>query len=667
MGKKKVKQKPKKSISSGQKKAEQLNKQKKRISEFNKKYLNIEIDSGSINKNSDAKVTSPYNFIEIPKDVFVRYKSFEELPSFEKFHENLNTGYIDYEFTNETELFVGSKKDGLESISLFKNANGRYSIPGSTMKGVFRNNTEILGFGYPEFIENRTFMYRNFAEGDISRKEYEKVVGKKAKNIQAGYIYKENGVYKLKPASKIRKKSWISISEKKLMQALEGECKNINFMYDESLLEEEIKGKDAWKEYCEEHAPKDYKPYVQEISFDMEKNKITKISTDKSLEHKGIILNTNYIQAKSKHYIIPEMDEEQNEIEINSSYILDYKTDYNANNQITNKEFYLLPEVDGIENKTYIFYKLENNEVRYLGKSPFLRIFYDRSVRDCIKINNIGKSIDYPSAIYGYADENTKKYSLNREQNYKSRVSFTDVKVESSNIKTKQYEMILSSPKASCYKFYLKQDNILNEKEIITYNPKIEGRNIKNPEIRGRKFYWNKGFIEDEFTVKDINKEESSNTSENKRIKIKLNEVFEKGNKFKGRIYFENLEDDELGLLLLSIKLKDDCKENIGMAKPYGMGRINIDSVKLYLENINNKFNSLNQNYNLEDQIKYKESYLKYINNYLRQNYNKEFCNIKQIKDFYKSKKYIGEAKDFYYMDIDEFSKFKILPKVEEI
>ena len=53
------------------------------------------------------------------------------------------------------------------------------------------------------------------------------------------------------------------------------------------------------------------------------------------------------------------MDEEQNEIEINSSYILDYKTDYNANNQITNKEFYLLPEVDGIENKTYIFYKLE--------------------------------------------------------------------------------------------------------------------------------------------------------------------------------------------------------------------------------------------------------------------------------------------------------------------
>ncbi|WP_156531253.1 hypothetical protein [Intestinibacter bartlettii] len=58
---------------------------------------------------------------------------------------------------------------------------------------------------------------------------------------------------------------------------------------------------------------------------------------------------------------------------------------------------------------------------------------------------------------------------------------------------------------------------------------------------------------------------------------------------------------------------------------------------------------------------------MKYINNYLRQNYNKEFCKIKQIKDFYKSKKYIGEAKDFCYMDIDEFSKFKILPKVEEI
>lgn len=664
MTKQKRKSNHKKSISSGQKKAGEVKKNENRISEFNKKYLNIEIDDDSINKNGDAKVTSPYNFIEISKNAVIRYKSFEELPSFEKFHKNLNTGYIDYEFTNETELFVGGKKDGLESINLFKNANGRYSIPGSTMKGVFRKNTEILGFGYPEFIENRTFMYRNFAEGDISRNEYEKVVGKKAKNIQAGYIYKDNGVYKLKPASKIRKKSWISISEKKLMQILEGECKNINFMYDESLLEE-IKDKEVWKKYCEEHAPEDYKPYVQEISFDMEKNKITKISTDKNLEYKGIILNTNYIQEKSKHYIIPDMDENQDEIEVNSAYILNYKADYDANTQIKNKEFYLLPEVEGIKNKTYIFYKVENNEVRYLGKSPFLRIFYDRSVRDCIKINNIGKSIDYPSAIYGYADESTKKYSLNREQNYKSRVSFTDVKVETPNIKTKKYEMILSSPKASCYKFYLKQDNVLNSKEVMTYNLKGEGKNVKKPEIRGRKFYWNKDFIEDEFMVKGVSQEEGSNISE--KVKIKLNEVFEKGNKFKGRIYFENLEDDELGLLLLSIKLKDDCKENIGIAKPYGMGRINIDSVKLYLENINNKFDSLNQKYNLEDEIKYKESYLKYINNYLRQNYNKEFCKIKQIKDFYKSKKYIGEAKDFGYMDIDEFSKFKILPKVEEI
>lgn len=125
--------------------------------------------------------------------------------------------------------------------------------------------------------------------------------------------------------------------------------------------------------------------------------------------------------------------------------------DYESNTQIKNKDFYLLSEEDGIENKTYIFYKIENSEVKYLGKSPLLRIFFDKSVRDCIRVDDIGSGIDYPSAIYGYSDENTGKYTLDRKQNYKSRVSFTDVKILNPNIKAKQYEMILSSPKGRYY------------------------------------------------------------------------------------------------------------------------------------------------------------------------------------------------------------------------
>lgn len=677
MAKKKNKSKKhERSVSTGQKKAVQASNQKKDIQKsneaFENKYLDIKLDN-NINKNADIRVTSPYNFIEFPNHVFVRYENFEQLPTFDRFDKKLNTGYIDYEFENETELFVGGEKNSSNQVDLFKNTKGEYVIPGSTMKGVFRNNTEVLGFGYPEFVEDRTFMYRNFAEEDSSKNQYNSIVGQKGKNIDAGYIYKEGSVYKLIPAKKIGKKSWLSISEKKLMEMLGVDIEGINYMYDESLLDAKIRNGKDWDEYCNEHASDEYTPYVKDITFDVKGNKITKISIGEDLPNKGIICNTNYIHGKSKHYIIPEMDDEKYAVEINSTHTLNYKKDYESNNQIKNKDFYLLPEKDGIKNKMYFFYKIENSEVKYLGKSPLLRIFFDKSVRACITVNDIGSGIDYPSAIYGYADENNGKYSLDRKQNYKSRVSFTDVKIPNPNIKAKQYEMILSSPKGSCYKFYLKQDGVSDKKQIMTYNARIEGDNIKNPEIRGRKFYWNKDFKESEL---DINKSKEKNINladnkedkqDNQNVKVKIKQVLERGNKFVGRIYFENLSDDELGLLLLSIKLKSDCKENIGMAKPYGMGRVDIDKIKLYLEDIGNKFKGLSPKYRKADDIKYKESYLNYIGDYLKTAYNKDFCDIKQIKDFYKSKMYIGNVEDFRYMDLDEFSEFRILPRVYEI
>ena len=60
------------------------------------------------------------------------------------FEENIN-----YEFTNETPIFVGAQKDKNESVvDFFKNANNQYCIPGSSMKGVVRKNTEILGIKF---------------------------------------------------------------------------------------------------------------------------------------------------------------------------------------------------------------------------------------------------------------------------------------------------------------------------------------------------------------------------------------------------------------------------------------------------------------------------------------------------------------------------------------
>jgi len=68
------------------------------------------------------------------------------------------------------------------------------------------------------------------------------------------------------------------------------------------------------------------------------------------------------------------------------------------------------------------------------------------------------------------------------------------------------------------------------------------------------------------------------------------------GNKFKGRIYFENLTEVELGAILFVLKLKSDLGLKIGMGKPYGMGSIKIENIQLTTINRNDRYKSIFSN-----------------------------------------------------------------------
>ena len=49
-----------------------------------------------------------------------------------------------------------------------------------------------------------------------------------------------------------------------------------------------------------------------------------------------------------------------------------------------------------------------------------------------------------------------------------------------------------------------------------------------------------------------------------------------KGTRFRGKVRFFNLTPDELGLLLWSIKLKENSRMNVGKAKAFGYGNISV-------------------------------------------------------------------------------------------
>ncbi|MFQ8632224.1 MAG: TIGR03986 family CRISPR-associated RAMP protein [Intestinibacter bartlettii] len=624
----------------------------------NNGYNNNKRQNNKASTKAEFDAVAPYNFIRFPKETFIRYESVDDIPSFERFDKDLNTGYINYEFINETPIFVGSQKDKNETVvDFFKNANNQFCIPGSSIKGVIRKNTEVLGFGYPEFVEDNLYLYRKFAAADTSKDQYKKVISlKKGESIDsvvsAGYIYKEGKEYYLKPAKKINGKTFFAISETLLRKQHIPENK-INYMYKKSLLDFNGKGLDAWNKFANDkrNRNKYYEPYSVDITFNVDsENHFKKISLGKDGIYKGVLCNSNSLGVKKKHYIVNEIDKNQKAYKLDDREVLAYKNDCETNKQRTNKEYYYLPGEKGSYGDVLpFFYKIEDGKVKYFGRSPYLRIFYKKSVRDCI-LTKKNRGIDYPSALYGYTKDGNGPTST-QENNFKSRVSFSDAICTNPKIIKEERKLALSGPKPTSYTMYLRQDGIELKREIDTYS--TDG----NVEVRGSKFYW---------LHKNPTYKVDPDVSEN--ILTRVKNMVQKGSTFKGKIYFENLTNDELGLLLLSLNFDSDCKENIGMGKPLGYGKIQIKNVELNIENIQDKFDSFDCNCvkskNIEE---YKADYMDYMDSYTEKVYGKTYYNVDEIGDFIDSRKMELEEKEVEYMPLKLFRKSKILAETYKI
>lgn len=646
----------------------------------NKNYGKFNGKNNSYNKNknnnpnrnnnpnvSDKPATAPFNFIRFPEEVYIRYENSKKLPKFDKYNKFLNTGYIDYTFVNETPLFVGNDKGkDKDIVDFFRNSDNDICVPGSSLKGVIRSNTEILSFSYPEFIEDRLFLYRKFASADTSSKQYKDIIkverGKSIDTVvKAGYIKKVGNKYFLYEAKKINNKTFFPISERKLRENNLPENK-VQYMYTKELLNYKGKSGKDWDRFARNkyNLNKNYKPYSTNITFDIDsENHFKRISANNNCKYKGILCNNNHLGSKSKHYIINEIDENSKPIEIDSREIIAYKNDCETNKQRKNSEYYLLPgekyKNKIVENTRPFFYIIKDNKVAYFGRSPYLRIFYKNSVRDCIN-TEYRPGIDYANAMYGYTvDKNLSSPLKNIKNNFKSRVSFMDAVCKNPKTIKEVKHFNLASPKSSCYNLYLDQYKVEKKKEINTYS------SSPKPSARGYKFYWHhKGDVD----INKISLDSSSNITSN------LRNIMEKGNRFVGRIYFQNLTDDELGLLLLSIKYNENCRENLGMAKAYGLGRVNFDKIELYLENIENKFLSFENNYKkIEDIEYYKYRYMDFIEeNYTKKVYNRLFEEIDEINDYLDSKEALISDKYTKYMTLNEFTKeYRLLPEVYKV
>jgi len=132
------------------------------------------------NKDNMGTAKAPYNFVPLNQTVV----EVEQRPDFDKYHNDRYTGYIDIKIENLTPLYIRNSdkdedKDKQKSYEFF-NVDGKYIIPGSSIRGMIRTLVEIISYG--------KFGYFN----DEIKRRRRKNVGKVSNHIPENHKHKDD-------------------------------------------------------------------------------------------------------------------------------------------------------------------------------------------------------------------------------------------------------------------------------------------------------------------------------------------------------------------------------------------------------------------------------------------------------------------------------------------
>lgn len=580
-------------------------------------------DTAVVNRE---RAVAPYNFIPLNELVIKRKE--EQIKSCYKGYASSDignlTGYVELDLETITPLYIrntmDSTKDDVADNQDFFSPGGIIKIPGSSIRGMIRTLVEIVSWGKFGFFDDKLLYYRDVAgKGKSSlRSEYQRNMPSK-NEIQAGYLKKDGLEYVIIPAQRLPTEQFVAVEK-------QDKNKRKEFM-----VEKQNNGK--YLVISGKMPRKENDWLINPPDIPDSEDKTTKIS----------ILNKDrvFYQGDSNRYQ-DKRDKDDRE-----------KRDGDLFRQLRISEDDMAPCFYGC-------WKDVEGDVRVsFGHTRFFRLPYKKTIGDHLssQLKDAEKNefIDFAEAIFG------------KESKFASRVFFEDAELVPGQLDVLMGEIvpkILATPKPTTFQHYLENKPDASLKDLKHWNSEAN--------IRGNKLYWHRGnnqreicevqtlsFNKSDFEGYCLQRKkymkaiaggfEYVKISENK---IKVDKPFSaipKGEfkdllrgyiiaskksqhtvikpvkprtKFKGKIRFENLSDEELGALLFTLDLPEKCYHKLGMGKPLGLGSIKITPT-LILSNRINRYKKLfsrngsKQQWNLaeskDDPNAYKDKFAAYI------------------------------------------------------
>ena len=307
--------------------------------------------------NYNGLAHAPYNFVPFEKNVFRRYDSMNELPRHNQLYQDRYSGTITYYITPETAIFIG----GSNEKEFYKDEENQYAIPASTVRGLVRSNMRVLGLGaVGEEIQDAKLMYRavGASKNNPLKVPYETILGQKQvvegknrysvlTNVKAGYLKKEDGKYFIYSNVKDRRPSkngmnYYILSERTVFELSKQKNNPVKLLKDRNntkLLNmgEEFKcTKDRnGRIHYTAFQNKNYTPMYEAISFELKgERSVIAVGEPGEYTHTGYITMSGAMNEKKALYIIPEIDDSKEPIEIPKKDIDNYNVDWNMKKNI---------------------------------------------------------------------------------------------------------------------------------------------------------------------------------------------------------------------------------------------------------------------------------------------------------------------------------------------
>ena len=533
-------------------------------------------------------ITAPYNFVPLNKKVVEAY--WTDHISHDKPFAGFESGTLEVEMTAENPIYVRNggktviitnKKGEKEEISdpEFNNFNGKYFIPGSSIKGMLRSVIEIISFGKMEDkVNDVRLALRDFQNNNLYPKS------DLSKEAQAAWLRFDGVDYFLKPCGRpgrIKQKDLDILTKQKPISKYYQDSKNVT--------------KDEQKSAKSKYINFPITEAILNFSEDGEEDGIgrKKFVIDPNGTYRGKVVFTGQPGVrkepnKGKQYEFIFFEREYEEIRISKNepefqviknFFFAYY-DHDRNQQKDDWKW-RKKQLNNGESIPVFFRLIDQNKkpsksnIKDIGLSLLFKITYNKSIVESIQQAQNKVKRDLSEAIFGYTVSDKEK----RDQSLKGRVWVSHAFALGNPKSLSEKVEVLAGPKPTYYPNYIKQSET---------NGKVSGRYAtfmdKEVEIRGYKRY----------PVRNIEDIVSNPPPVNERtgeINYKVATRFkplEAGTKFKFSITYHNLKKIELGALISAITfhLNQGFSHSIGMGKPLGYGRVNLSITNKTVEEL---------------------------------------------------------------------------------